>query len=89
LKLLLAANVPLCRLHRSVAEQKLNLFQLSSASVAKAGAAAPQIVGCQILYADTLCTALNGIPDNIRSYARISDRPILQKLPEDFAVDYT
>jgi hypothetical protein len=54
LKLLFASDVPLRGLHRSVIEEKLNLFQFASTTIAQARASAAKIVGCQIAYADPL-----------------------------------
>jgi hypothetical protein len=51
LKLVFASDVPLRGLHRSVAKEKLNLFQFASTTMAKARASAAKIVGCQIAYA--------------------------------------
>lgn len=48
LELLFASDVPLRRLHRSVAKQQLNLFQLASTDMAKPGTCATQVVGRQI-----------------------------------------
>ena len=46
------------RLHRSAAEQKLDLFEFSSIFMAEAGATATKIVGCQIVYAARLAYRL-------------------------------
>ncbi len=45
LKLLFASDVPLRCLHRSVAKQKLNLFEFASTTMAEPGASATKIVG--------------------------------------------
>jgi hypothetical protein len=51
LQLLFASDVPLRCLHRSVAKQKLNLFQFASQAVAKAAASAAKVVRCHVVYA--------------------------------------
>lgn len=45
LQFLFAADVSLRYLHRSVAEQKLNLFQFAAAIMAEAGTGATKVVG--------------------------------------------
>jgi hypothetical protein len=66
-KLLLASDVPFRRLHRSVAKQKLDLFEFPSKSIAETGATATKIVGYQIVYAGPL-----GIRHNT-AHTRIGD----------------
>lgn len=44
-----------------MAKQKLNLFQLTSTSVAQAGASAAKVVGCQIVYAGLSGAALHRV----------------------------
>jgi len=51
LQLLFAADISFRRLYRSVAKQKLDLFQLASRAVAKPGASAAKVVWRQIAYA--------------------------------------
>jgi hypothetical protein len=47
-EVLLASDVPFCRLYRGVPKQKLDLFEFASTSVAEARAAATKIVGGQV-----------------------------------------
>jgi hypothetical protein len=70
LKLLFASDVPLRCLNRSVAKQKLNLFELASTTMAQASASAAQIVRCQIIYAGLSGAPLDSVPDYIGCYAR-------------------
>jgi len=52
LKFWRASDVPLGRLHRRVAKQKLNLFQFASGAVAEASTSAAKIVRCEMVKAD-------------------------------------
>jgi hypothetical protein len=65
LKLLLASDVPLRRLHPSVAKQELDLFEFASTSMAEAGATATKVVGGQIVYASPIGTPFDRIPDYV------------------------
>jgi hypothetical protein len=51
---LFAPQVSLGRLHRNMAQQKLNLLQFASRRVAQPGTASPKIVWRQIVDADFL-----------------------------------
>jgi hypothetical protein len=74
LKLLFASDVPFRCLHRSVAKQKLNLFQFASTTVAQAGASAAKVVGCQIVYAGLSGAPLHRVPDYIGRHTRVPAR---------------
>jgi hypothetical protein len=69
LKLLFASDVPLRGLHRSVTEEKLNLFQFASTTMAQARASAAKIVGCQIAYAGLPGAPLHRVPDYVGCHA--------------------
>jgi hypothetical protein len=69
LKLLFASDVPVGCLDRSVAKQKLNLFEFASTTMTQAGAGAAQIVGCQIVYAGLSGAPLHRVPDYIGCHA--------------------
>jgi hypothetical protein len=69
LKLLFASDVPFRGLHRSVAKEKLNLFQFASATMAQARASPAKIVGRQITYAGLSGAPLHGVPDDIGRHA--------------------
>src|ERR1700685_2405311 len=81
LKLLFASDVPLCSLHRSVAEEKLNLFQFASTTVAEACACATQIVGCQIADAGLPSAPFHRIPHYVSCHAGILSHSALQNSP--------
>jgi hypothetical protein len=71
-----------------VAKQKLDLFEFASTStsMAKAGATATKIVGCQIVYAGPLGTPFDRIPDYVGCYVSILSRSILQNPSEHFSL---
>lgn len=64
-KLLLAAEVSLCRLDRGVSQKKLNLVQLPSGYVAEPGAGSPQVVRRLPFDPGALCR-LHNIPHSLR-----------------------
>jgi hypothetical protein len=70
LKLLFAADVPFRCLHRSVAKQKLDLFQFASRSVTQAGATAAKVVWGQIVYSGLLGAPLYRVPDDVCGHTR-------------------
>jgi hypothetical protein len=73
-----------------VAEQKLNLFEFASTTVAEADASATKIVGCQIGYAGLTGTPLQRIPDYVACHASLDDYPkIYQPLAQRFATMLT
>ena len=67
-----------------MAEQKLNLFEFASTSMAEARAAATKIVRCQILDAGPHGTPFDRIPNYVGCHATILSRSILQNPPEHF-----
>jgi hypothetical protein len=69
LELLFASDVPLGCLHRSVARQKLNLFQFTSTTMAKPGAFAAKVVGRRIYHE----TALSSSASFLRRASSASD----------------
>jgi hypothetical protein len=86
LELLFASDVPFRCLHRSVAKQKLNLFQLASTAMAKPGTCATQVVGCQIVYAGLSDAPLHCVPDYVGSHASSVNNSALQDSSEYFSV---
>lgn len=64
-EILLAAEIPLCRLHRDVSEQELNLLQLTAAVVAQFRAGSSQIVRRDVLQPHSLAATLHHVPDDI------------------------
>src|SRR5271169_136049 len=76
--------IPFRRLHRSMAEQKLDLFEFASTSMADARAAATKIVRCQIAYAGLLGATFDRIPDYVGCHPSILSRSILQNPSEHF-----
>jgi hypothetical protein len=69
-----------------MAEQKLNLFEFASTSMADARAAATKIVRCQIAYAGLLGATFDRIPDYVGSHPSILSRSILQNPSEHFPI---
>ena len=68
-KLLLAPDVSLGCLDRSVPKQKPNLFEFAAAIMAESGTGATKIVGRQIGYAGLPGTPFDRIPDYVRCHA--------------------
>jgi hypothetical protein len=64
-KILLAAEIPLRRLHRHMPEQELNLLQFATAVVAQLRAGSPQVVRGNMLQARSLAAGLDYVPHNI------------------------
>jgi hypothetical protein len=60
--LLPAFDIPFGRLHRRVAKQELNLFELASGLMAEAGTSATKIAGCEVVKADLLGVAFRIAP---------------------------
>ena len=65
LKVLFAAEVSFRGFHGRVAKKKLNLFELTSASVAETGATAAWVVGCQMVDAGLFSTTFHRLPDQL------------------------
>src|SRR5258706_16475300 len=89
LKLLFASDVPLRGLHRSVTEEKLNLFQFASTTMAQARASAAKIVGCQIAYAGLPGASLHRVPDYVSCHASFLSHSPLQNPPEYFSLAHS
>ena len=89
LEILFASDVPLGCLHRSVANQKLNLFQFASTAMAKPGACATEIVGRQIVYAGLSGAPLHCVPDYVGCHARFLSHSSLQNPPEYFPLTHS
>jgi hypothetical protein len=64
-EILFASQVALCRLHRCMSEQELNLLQLSSAVMTQLGAGTPQIMGRNMFQACSLAAGSDHVPDNV------------------------
>ena len=64
-EVLLAAQVSFGRLHRGVAEQKLNLFDLPATRMAQLRARSPQIVWRDVLQSRFFAAALDHVPDHV------------------------
>ena len=64
-QVLLAAQVSFGRLHRGVAKQKLNLFDLPATRMTQLRARSPQIVGRDALQTRFFATLLNHVPDHV------------------------
>jgi hypothetical protein len=69
-----------------VAEQKLDLFEFASTSMAEAGTTATKIVRCKILYASPLGTPFDRIPDYVGCHASILSLSILQNPSKGFSL---
>src|SRR5215469_17441044 len=64
-EILFATQVALCCLHGCMPEQELNLLQLSSTVMTQLGAAAPQIMGCNVFQACSLAAGSDHVPDHV------------------------
>jgi hypothetical protein len=64
-KVLLATEIPLCRLHRDVREQELNLLQFTTIVVAQFRTCSSQIVRRDMLQPRSLTAGLHHVPDHI------------------------
>ena len=71
-----------------MAKKKLNLFELTSASMAETRATAAQIVGCKIVDADLFSTPLHRVPDYVGSHARVLSRSVPQNLSKYSSLAY-
>jgi hypothetical protein len=77
-EILRASDIPFRRLHRSVAKQKLDLFEFASTSMAEARATATKIMGREIVCASTLGAPFDRILDYVGRHASILSSSILQ-----------
>jgi hypothetical protein len=66
-----------------MSQQELDLFQLSSRSVAEAGAGAAQVVRRQFLQSNPFCRILHDVPDGFLGHAFTQDPPHLRHSTED------
>jgi hypothetical protein len=89
LKLLFASDVPLRGLHRSVPEEKLNLFQLASTTMAEARARSAKIVGCEIAYAGLPGAPLHRVPDYVGCHTSFLSYSPLQNPPEYLSLSHS
>ena len=64
-EILLAAKIPLSRLHRRMAQQELNLLQFTTTVVAQLRAGSPQVVRRDVLQTHPLTTPPNHVKDYI------------------------
>jgi hypothetical protein len=64
-KILFTAEIVLCGLHRSMAQQELNLFQFTTAIMAQLRACSPQIMRSNVLQSRFLAAGSDHVPDNI------------------------
>ena len=65
LQILLGTKIAFRSQNRCMAQEKLNLFKLSTVGVAQLSASAAQIVRRNVLKAQTLGAFANDIPDNV------------------------
>ena len=70
-------------------KEKLNLFEFASGLMAKAGAGATKIVGCQMINADPFGISLHGIPDYVGCHSFILPSPILRNSSEHPAFSHS
>src|SRR5271157_1182839 len=64
-QILFAAEVALRRLHGCMAQQELDLFQLTTAAVAELGTSPAQVMRCNMLQSRPLTTCLYDVPDHV------------------------
>jgi hypothetical protein len=72
---LCASQVPLGGFNGHVAQQKLNLFQLSACCVAETSARSAVVVRCQRLYPGRLAVLLHHVPHHLIRYPVPQMRP--------------
>ena len=77
-EILFAAQIALRRLHRRMAQQELNLFQLATVAVAQLGTRPPQVMPGNMLQARSLTAGSDDVPDNIlrEAFAPYLYRPV-------------
>jgi hypothetical protein len=68
-----------------MSQKELDLFQLSSRSVAEAGAGAAQVVRRQFIQSNSFCRILHDVPDGFLGHAFTQDPPHLRHSTEDLA----
>jgi hypothetical protein len=68
-----------------VAQQELDLFQLSTRGAAKAGAGAPQIMRRQLREAYRFCALLHDMPNHLLAHTFSPDLPSHPYAPEKLA----
>ena len=64
-EILFAAEIPFCRLHGYMPQQKLNLLKLSAVRVAQLRTGSPQVMRRNMLQARSLAAALDYVPHDI------------------------
>src|SRR5258708_25927199 len=89
LKVRVGYDVTVRGLHRSVTEEKLNLFQFASTTMAQARASAAKIVGGQIAYAGLPGASLHRVPDYVSCHASFLSHSPLQNPPEYFSLAHS
>ena len=82
---LFATKVAFRCLNGNMSQKKLDLFQLSSRSVAQAGAGAPQVMRSQFLQPDPFCRILHDVPDGFLGHPLTQDLPHFRYSTEDLA----
>jgi hypothetical protein len=64
---LFASEIALCRLHRNVAEQELNLLQFAAGLMTETSACPPEVVRCEKRKLTVLCFPLHDTPNDLRA----------------------
>jgi hypothetical protein len=82
---LFGSKVALRGLNGGVPEQKLDLFEFTSALVTEACTAATQIVRCDMVDAGITGTPSYDVPYDVDGYSRFLTAPVLPKSPKDSA----
>jgi hypothetical protein len=80
---LLATQVAFRRLNGNMSQKELDLFQLSSCSVAQASTGPTKIMRSQLLQSNPLCRILHDVPDGFLCHAFTQDPPHLRHSTED------
>ena len=64
-EILFAAEIAFCGLHRSMAQQELNLLQFTTAIMAQLRTGSPQIMRGNVLQSGFLAAGSDHVPDNV------------------------
>ena len=84
-KILFAAEITLCGLHRSMSQQELNLLQFATAIMAQFRAGSSQIMRGNVLQSGFLATSSDYVPDNILRDTVAPHLPQSRDRSKDFA----